>query len=85
MQEIARKKRYVEVTARFSTEGILRPLYITWTDGKHYNIDRILESRRAASTKAGGVGMRYLCQIGNNTAYLFYEDPAWFVEEKLYS
>jgi len=36
--------------------------------------------RRAASLKAGGSGIRYTCRIGKKDAYLYYEDPKWFVD-----
>lgn len=49
-------------------------------DGRAFRIDRVLEVRRAASLKAGGVGWRYKCRIQGRERYLFYEDPAWFVE-----
>ena len=36
---------------------------------------------RAASLKAGGVGMRYTCIIDGKESYLYYEDNnMWFVE-----
>ena len=52
------RKVYVEVTAKFDTEGNITPLSVTWEDGTVYEIDRILDKRRAASIKAGGIGMR---------------------------
>lgn len=76
------RKVYVAVTARFDREGNMTPLAIEWEDGHVYEIDRVLDSRRAASTKAGGVGMRYLCRIQNRETHLFYENPKWFVEGK---
>ena len=44
--------------------------------------DRILDRRRAASLKAGGIGMRYTCRILGQRSYLYYEEPRWFVEGK---
>lgn len=76
------RKVYVEVTARFDTLGNLTPLSITWEDGTVYKIDRILDQRRAASLKVGGIGMRYTCRILGRETYLFYEEPRWFVEGK---
>jgi hypothetical protein len=37
---------------------------------------------RAASLKAGGVGMRYTCMVRNHQTYLFYEDGRWFMERR---
>ena len=76
------RKVYVEVTAKFDTEGNITPLSVTWEDGTVYEIDRILDKRRAASLKAGGIGMRYTCLIPGRQSYLYYEEPRWFVERK---
>lgn len=76
------RKVYVEVTAKFDTEGNITPLSVTWEDGTVYEINRVLDQRRAASLKAGGIGIRYTCRILGRETYLFYEDPRWFVEGK---
>lgn len=80
-----REKRYVEVIARFDEDGGLTPLRVIWADGVRYDIDRVLDRRRAASLKVGGIGMRYLVEIGGRRTYLFYEEPRWFVEGKVKS
>ena len=76
------RKVYVEVTARFDTDGRITPLSLTWEDGTVFEIGRVLDCRRAASLKAGGIEMRYTVRIGNQQSYLYYEDPRWFVEAK---
>lgn len=76
------RKVYVEVTAKFDTKGNITPLSVTWEDGTVYEIDKVLDQRRAASLKAGGIGMRYTCRILNQESYLFYENPKWFVKAK---
>ena len=76
------RKVYVEVTGKFDTEGNITPLSVTWEDGTVYEIDRILDKCRAASLKAGGIGMRYTCRILGQRSYLYYEEPRWFVEGK---
>ena len=75
------KKTYVEVTARFSTEGVITPLKILWRNGAVFLIDRVLDIRPAASLKAGGAGIRYTCRINGKETYLFLEENRWFVEE----
>lgn len=79
-----RRKRYVKVTADFEEDGTLTPLSITWEDGRCFPIDRILDKRQAASLKVGGNGVRYLVRIGESEAFLYYESPRWFVEEKIW-
>lgn len=74
-------KVYVDVTAEFSKDGDLVPKSFRWEDGQVYEIERIKDVRRAASLKAGGVGMRYTCVIGGQEKHLFYEDNnMWFME-----
>lgn len=76
-------KVYVDVDARFTADGQLRPLSITWEDGTKYEIERIKHCERAVSRKAGGVGLRYTCMIAGSEHYLFYEENyRWFVERK---
>jgi len=75
-------KVYVNVTAHFDTEGNMTPMSIIWGDGTEYEIDRVLDKRRAASLKAGGFGDRYTVRIWNRERYLFFEDGRWFVEGK---
>lgn len=77
------RKVYVDVTAKFTKDGQLMPVNIIWQDGHTYEIQRIINVCRAASLKAGGVGMRYTCVIDGRQTYLFYEDNnMWFVEGK---
>ena len=77
------KKKYVEVTAKFDTEGRVFPLKILWEDGSSYFIDKVLDVRPAASLKAGGAGIRYTCRINMTEKFLFLEESRWFVEEIL--
>ena len=78
-----REKVYVEVIARFNSEGDLVPMSVIWQDGTRFLVDRVLSVQRRASLKAGGAGVRYTCRIHNAVTYLFLEDSRWFVEAKL--
>lgn len=78
-----RAKRYVGVTARMDEDGHVRPLSIQWYDGITYPVDEVLSVRRASSRRVGGDGICYTVRIGGKETLLFYEDPRWFVEEKL--
>jgi hypothetical protein len=45
-------------------------------------VDRVLESRRAASMKVGGHGIRYTVEICGRTKHLWHSDDGrWYVEE----
>ena len=70
----------LEVNADFDLDGNIRPRSITWEDGRVFEIDKVLDTRRAASLKAGGVGIRYICRIRGKTVLLFNEEGHWFME-----
>ncbi len=74
-----RKRKYVEVVARFDENGDLCPLAIIWEDGRRFDI-----RRQATSLKVGGNGLRFIVRIGSQETYLFYENPKWYVEAKVY-
>ena len=56
MQEQTYRRVDVGVTLKVSPEGNVRPLTITFENGKTYTIDRLKERKRAAATKVGGTG-----------------------------
>ncbi len=78
------RKTYVDVILKNDKEGKIRPLSVIWEDGRAYEIDRLISKCRAASTKVGGVGIRYTVVISGKETYLFHEDDKWFVEAKVY-
>ena len=61
-------------------EGKVIPQEIIWDNGKHYKIDKVTEVRRAASTKAGGVGVRFSCRILGQERFLYIDEYTWFIE-----
>ena len=63
-------------------DGKTKPLAITWTDGKQYEIDRVADVRQAPALKAGGLGIRYTVKIRGKEVYLFEYEGKWFVEGK---
>ena len=76
------RRAYVRVVVDVDEIGKVHPLKIYWEDGRSFDVDRLLDVRRAAATKAGGQGMRYTCRIQGHEAYLFEDDGRWFVEAK---
>lgn len=74
-------KKYVKVIVEIDEMGNKKPVEIVYNDRK-YTIDRVLDMRRCASMKVGGIGERYRVRIGDNETYIFFENNKWFVEEK---
>lgn len=79
-----RFKKYVEVICCFTIDGKILPLRIIWDKDYVFEVDRILDVRNAASTKVGGLGIRYYVKIRNRDTYLFFDtfEWKWFVEAK---
>ena len=71
----------LQINADFDLDGNIRPRAITWEDGRVFEIDRILDVRRAASLKAGGLGIRYICRIRGKEVRLFNDEGHWFMEK----
>ena len=76
------RRVYVKVVVEHDTLGHARPLSIEWENGRIFVIDKVLDSRMAAATKAGGQGMRYTLRINGRETYLFEDEGLWFVEAK---
>ena len=75
-------KVYVEVTAKFDTDGIMMPVSFIWEVGTVYQIDRIKAKERCASRKAGGTGIMYTVMVDGKECHLFYEFDKWFMERR---
>ena len=76
------RRAYVKVAVEVSPEGSVRPMEVEWEDGRRFEVDRLLDVRRAAATKAGGQGMRYTVRILGRETYLFEDEGRWFVEAR---
>jgi hypothetical protein len=81
------QKVYVTVNEDRLEDGRILPRVITWEDGARYEIDRVIETCKAASAKAGGAGLRFTIRIGRKNAFLWLEDDCkgggrYFVERR---
>ena len=76
------RRVYVNVIARHDEQGKVRPLEVEWEDGRRFEVDKLLDVRRAAALKAGGQGLRYTVRILGKETYLFEDEGRWFVEAK---
>lgn len=73
-------RKNIDVVANMSKIGFITPLYIKWEDGRIFEIEKILDIRKKASLKGGGMGMRYTCLINSQEKYIWLDDYIWFVE-----
>lgn len=73
---------YVRALVAVDESGHCCPRNITM-DGVTYQVDRVLQVRQAAATRAGGQGLRYTVRIRGQQTYLFQDEAQrWFVEGK---
>jgi len=85
-------KKIASVLAHFTFDKKVIPFKILYRDGTKLTVDRIVDTRPAASLRAGGSGMRYICnctayyedcEVPVNGVHLFRDDDEWFTEEDI--
>ena len=74
-------KVYVKVIAEIDEVGKKTPKIIVYDD-REFIVDKVIDMKKCASMKVGGVGERYRIRINGYETYLYYERDKWFVEEK---
>ena len=75
-------RAYVRVLVDVDENGGAHPVSIYWRDGRRFEVDRLMDVRRAAALRTGGQGMRYTCRINERQVYLFEDEGRWFMEAK---
>jgi len=82
-------KVYVTVNEDRLEDGTIIPRAITWEDGERYEIVKVLATCKAASTKAGGAGLRFTIRVdgARKPTFLWLEDDCkgggrYFVERR---
>lgn len=71
----------LDIIVRHLPDGSCLPKTIIWEDGRRFDIDKVIDVRRAAALKCGGVGIRYICKICGKEIAIFDEDGYWFLEK----
>ncbi len=64
------RKVYVEVTAKFDTEGDITPLSVTWEDGTVYEIDKVFRQKKSRKFKSRRY--RYALQLQNSRSGILF-------------
>ena len=70
----------VKVTAEHDESGQVRPLFLTLTDGRKHQIDRVTDVRQATLLRGGGMQTRRTVKVCGKVAYLFEDEGWWMVE-----
>ena len=78
-------KLYIDVLLHIKKDGKIIPKQIkAGLEGEWIRIDKVTDSRRRASLKAGGIGVRHTCTLSYNEMqreiYLYDEGQKWFIE-----
>ena len=72
-------RKDISVKALMMHTGEVIPLAIFW-DEREIEVDKVLDVRAKASTKGGGMGVRYTVRLLGKTRFLFLDGYVWFVE-----
>ncbi len=73
-------KVFLRVRCNCTPDGDVTPLGFDWVNGRYYEVDRVLDRRRAPSLVVGGMGIRYTCRVKGRTLYLFRDGDRWYAE-----
>ncbi|MBR2390996.1 MAG: hypothetical protein IKB06_00700 [Clostridia bacterium] len=73
-------RKNITVIAKMDENGKITPLSILWSPSLSIEIDKVVDIRKKASLKGGGMGIRYTCLIKNQQRYLWLDENIWFVE-----
>ncbi|MBO5344377.1 MAG: hypothetical protein J6A51_00580 [Clostridia bacterium] len=73
-------RKNITVIAKMDENGKITPLSILWSPSLSIEIDKVVDIRKKASLKGGGMGIRYTCLIKNQQRYLWLDETIWFVE-----
>jgi hypothetical protein len=79
------QKKFVKVDCTITEIGQLIPRRIYYDDLHVYEVDKVLEVRKAASLKVGGNGLLYRVRIMNKETRIFFDNYnfKWFIENKM--
>ncbi len=77
--EINQHRLYVKITAKHDTKGRIKPVYLHWEDGRKFEVDKVVDVRKAVSLT--GEGMLYACRIAGKQVNLFCDAGRWFIEK----
>ena len=73
-------RKNVCIIAQMNEEGLITPLTLIWSDGSNFTIDKVVDVRKKASLKGGGMGIRFTCKIKNQEKHIWLDGYTWFVE-----
>ena len=73
-------RKNINVIAKMDEFGNITPLSILWSESLTFQIDKVLDIRKKASLKGGGMGTRYTCRIKGIERFLWLDEYIWFVE-----
>lgn len=71
-------RMFVDVECSCFADGSVRPLRLTWPDGRSWKITRTLHISEPAEDEFEGI--RYTVLIGSAEKYLYRIDDQWYVE-----
>lgn len=75
-------KTFVTVTAEHNESGLTKPLFLTWTDGRKYEIDKVTDMLCQAPSLKGGGRLAYSAIWRGSTARQFEKEQLRHADTK---
>ena len=71
-------EKYIGMLVFVDPTGKQTPMGFVAKDGRKILINHCRGSKKQASRKVGGIGIRYECEVGNKIVYFYDDDGRWF-------
>lgn len=76
------RRVYVKMAVEIDESGRVVPRRVFWGDGRVFDVEKLIDVRYAAATRAGGQGVCYTCRIMGQRTQLFEDEGRWFVQAR---
>ena len=74
------EKVFLRVDCECTPDGDVQPVKFLWINKQWYDVDLIVDVRRAPSLKVGGKGICYTCRVKDRIVRLFRDGDRWYLE-----
>jgi hypothetical protein len=74
------EKVFLRVDCECTPDGDIQPVRFLWINKRWYDVDLIVDVRRAPSLKVGGKGICYTCRVKDRIIRLFRDGDRWYLE-----
>ena len=74
-----KERQYIGVTVRFDADGRITPLQVRWTDGRSWQVEKVLFREGFPLAGEQRSGVRFTVEVKGQEKLLFYNRERWYV------